>query len=114
MAEHHKPDHAPAKDVLGKPVHTPNPVPEVEEVKDAPSVTKKLKVEKVFVNGTFLVKDGGKDHIVSIPVNREVHPRAGDSVEVVITGEKDAQTIQIAKAQKKSDTEFANKKPGER
>ena len=89
------------KDVLGKPVHIPNPVPVLEEVEEVPSTVKKVKVEKVYTNGTFLVKDGGKEHIVSIPVNREERPRSGDTVEVRFTGEKDAIVATLTKPAKK-------------
>ncbi len=85
------------KDVLGKPrEHVPNPVPEVEEVKAAPTSTKKLKVEKVFVNNTMLVKDGGKDHIVSIPLNR-VLPAVGDTVEIKFVGDKGREVLSFVK-----------------
>jgi hypothetical protein len=83
-------------------------VPELEEIKEPPSTLKKVKVEKAYTNGTILVKDGGKDHIVSIPVNREERPRAGDTVEVRFTGEKDAIVATLAKPAKK-DAEPAKK-----
>ncbi len=86
-------------------IHVPNPVATLEEVKDTPTSLKKLKVEKVFVNGTLLVKDGGKDHIISIPVNRE-RPKTGDTVEVRFTGEKGAEQGTLAKpAPAKSEAE---------
>jgi hypothetical protein len=81
-------------------IHVPNPVLALEETKETPATTKKLKVEKVFVNGTLLVKDGGRDHIISIPVNREVRPRTGDTVEVRFTGEKGSEAGTLVKPAK--------------
>ncbi len=87
-------------------IHVPNPVAMMEEVKDAPVTVKKLKVEKVFVNGTLLVKDGGKDHIISIPVNRE-RPRTGDTVEVRFTGEKGAEVGSLVKPKPEAEAKAA-------
>jgi hypothetical protein len=86
------------KDVLTKPAaHVPNPVPRLERVKALPTVTKKLKVEEIYTNNTLLVKDGGEDHIVSIPVNREVRPEEGDTVEVRLVGEKGSIVASLVK-----------------
>jgi hypothetical protein len=90
-------------------IHVPNPVATLEEVKDTPSSLKKLKVEKVFVNGTLLVKDGGKDHIISIPVNRDPRPRTGDTVEVRFTGEKGAESGTLAKPRPEAEAKAAVK-----
>jgi hypothetical protein len=73
---------------LATKTHVPNPVPEVAEVKPAEVTTKKLKVEKLFVNNTFQVTDGKTVHVISIPINR-AFPKVGDTVDIAITGEKE-------------------------